>query len=104
MYKNKNTIELVEAINKVTTTHTRKTLINFLNGEPMILNDEEGLIISMFIGFWQKSNMTNDEMVINQFINYAFYRKKRDYKKCLRQPVSPPRINDKTSVIDKEVD
>lgn len=70
-----NSIQLCDAMNRIGITPTKELILNFLNNGEMILDGDEGLILAMFIGYYDMSPQTNNEAIISQFINFAFYKK-----------------------------
>jgi hypothetical protein len=70
-----NSIELCDAINRIGITPTKELILNFLNNGEMTLGGDEGLVLAIFMGYYDISPQINNEAIISQFINFAFYKK-----------------------------
>lgn len=76
--KNNNmNYRIYDTINTYGIKETRSLLMNFLSGEAESLGDDEGFIISMFIGYYNQSELEDEEAIVSMFIGYTQYKWER---------------------------
>lgn len=66
--------KIFNALNRLGIQETRELIIKFIEGGGFKLNEDEGLILSAFLSYHNRSGEENDLLIISNFINFALYQ------------------------------
>ena len=75
-FNKKNNKQALKSLMNIGTDKLKELIKRFMNGDELRLNDDEGLILSLFINYYRPESNIDDS--INSFIGLIFYKGLRD--------------------------